>query len=94
MIKYLGSKRVLVPVLSQLATGAGATSALDVFCGTTRVAQAFKRAGIPTGALDLATYAYVLAQTYIATDARTIDAAELADAVAALDSSQDRKSVV
>ncbi|MGH9028142.1 MAG: DNA adenine methylase, partial [Acidimicrobiales bacterium] len=45
MIKYLGSKRRLVPVLSELFERSGATSALDLFTGTTRVAQAFKKLG-------------------------------------------------
>ena len=44
MIKYLGSKRRLVPVLAELAAGARARTALDLFTGTTRVAQAFKAA--------------------------------------------------
>ena len=46
MIKYLGSKRRLVPVLgAPVRRGAGARTALDLFTGTTRVAQAFKRRG-------------------------------------------------
>ena len=43
MIKYLGSKRRLVPVLSQIAASCNAQTALDLFTGTTRVAQEFKR---------------------------------------------------
>ena len=46
MIKYLGSKRVLVPVLGTMADAAGARTAVDLFSGTTRVAQEFKRRGI------------------------------------------------
>ena len=45
MIKYLGSKRRLVPVLQRICDAAQARTALDLFTGTTRVAQAFKRAG-------------------------------------------------
>ena len=45
MIKYLGSKRRLVPVLDALCVASGATTALDLFTGTTRVAQAFKQRG-------------------------------------------------
>ncbi len=73
MFKYLGSKRVFVPVLADLARGCGATTAVDLFTGTTRVAQAFKREGLHVTATDLATYSHVLAQTYIATDATKID---------------------
>ena len=43
MIKYLGSKRRLVPVLARLCEAADARTALDLFTGTTRVAQAFKQ---------------------------------------------------
>ena len=42
MIKYIGSKRRLLPVIEHLAAGSGATTALDLFTGTTRVARAFK----------------------------------------------------
>lgn len=94
MIKYLGSKRLLVPVLGALATGAQARDAVDLFSGTSRVGQEFKRLGITTGAVDLATYAHVLAQTYIATDARAIDSAELGDAIAALNALPGRPGYV
>src|SRR6185437_3369316 len=43
VIKYLGSKRVLVPVLGQIMSAVGASTAVDLFTGTTRVAQEFKR---------------------------------------------------
>ena len=47
MIKYLGSKRRLVPVLGQIcAASCDARTALDLFTGTTRVAQEFKRRGV------------------------------------------------
>jgi adenine-specific DNA-methyltransferase len=78
MIKYLGSKRRLVPVLSRLCEVADARTAIDLFTGTTRVAQAFKAAGAHVTAVDTARYSEVFAQTYVATDARTIDVGELA----------------
>jgi adenine-specific DNA-methyltransferase len=68
MIKYLGSKRRLVPALAELAAASGARSALDLFCGTTRVSQAFKARGIHTTAVDSARCAHVLARCYVATD--------------------------
>ena len=77
MIKYLGSKRNLVPALGRIASATGANSALDLFSGTTRVAQEFKRRGIFTTACDLASYSYQLARTYIETDANTVDIAAL-----------------
>ena len=64
MIKYLGSKRRLVPVLGDLLTRSGATSALDLFTGTTRVAQEWKRRGARVTAVDMARYAAVLGQCF------------------------------
>ena len=81
MFKYLGSKRVFVPVLGQIARASGARTAVDLFTGTTRVAQEFKRSGITTTATDLATYSYVYAQTFIEQDGSKIDEGELGDAL-------------
>ena len=84
MIKYLGSKRTLVPVLGAMAAATGARTAVDLFTGTTRVAQEFKRRGILVTAADLATYSAILSDCYIATDANTTDDDELAHALAEL----------
>ena len=73
MIKYLGSKRVLVPALGDIAEAIGARTAVDLFTGTTRVAQEFKRRGIEVTATDLASYSEVLSDCYIATDADEVD---------------------
>jgi adenine-specific DNA-methyltransferase len=84
VIKYLGSKRLLASVLGDIAAAVGARTALDLFTGTTRVAQEFKRRGVDVTAVDCATYAEVLARCYIATDAtdaRAVDKDELAQAV-------------
>jgi adenine-specific DNA-methyltransferase len=78
MIKYLGSKRTLVGALGAIATGCEAKTALDLFTGTTRVAQEFKRRGIDVTANDIATYSEMLARCYIATDARNVDESALA----------------
>jgi adenine-specific DNA-methyltransferase len=68
VIKYLGSKRRLVPALTVLARASGARTGLDLFCGTTRVAQAWKRVGMRVTAVDSARCAHLLARTYVATD--------------------------
>jgi adenine-specific DNA-methyltransferase len=81
MIKYLGSKRRLVPVLTELFERSGARTALDLFTGTTRVAQAIKLAGGQVTAVDTARYAEVFARTWIETDADAIDADELRSAI-------------
>jgi adenine-specific DNA-methyltransferase len=84
VIKYLGSKRTLVPVLTKLAHASGAQTSLDLFTGTTRVARAFKALGINTTAVDLASYSAIFAKTWIALDAREHSAKELNDALQTL----------
>jgi len=77
MIKYLGSKRTLVPVLGDMAVATGATTAVDLFTGTTRVAQELKQRGLHVTATDMATYSGLLSDCYIATDAAEVDGQEL-----------------
>jgi adenine-specific DNA-methyltransferase len=81
VIKYLGSKRVLVPVLGALFEASGAQTALDLFTGTTRVAQEFCRRGAHVTAVDVASYSEVLAQCYVELDATQVDDAEIEDAL-------------
>jgi adenine-specific DNA-methyltransferase len=73
VIKYLGSKRRLVPVLSRLCAASGARSAVDLFTGTTRVAQAFKAQGVHVTAVDTARYSHIFAQCYIEMDAASVN---------------------
>ena len=42
---------------------------MDLFTGTTRVAQEFKRRGVDVTATDVASYSEVLSDCYVATDA-------------------------
>jgi adenine-specific DNA-methyltransferase len=85
VIKYLGSKRTLVPVLGDIATAVEARTAVDLFTGTTRVAQELKRRGLHVTAADVATYSGVLSDCYIATDAAAVDADELTSVIEELD---------
>ena len=88
MIKYLGSKRTLVPRIVALASAlrdrAGARTASDLFCGTTRVAQGLKGAGFTVTANDMAAYAEVLATTYVEADGRRVRKRALAAKLAHL----------
>ena len=84
MIKYIGSKRRLVPVLARICQASGARTALDLFTGTTRVAQAFKAQGVHVTAVDSARYAHTFARAYIETDAAATDAGALQAAVTRL----------
>ena len=94
MIKYLGSKRRLVPVLEAIAASSGARTALDLFTGTTRVAQAFKRLGIHVTAVDLARYAEVFARCYVETDADAVDLRALSEILDHLSSLPGRAGYV
>ena len=94
MIKYLGSKRRLVPMLDGLFDRTGATSALDLFTGTTRVAQAFKRRGAEVTAVDSTRCAAVLASCYVATDADAVDTGAVAEALASLNALPGRPGYV
>lgn len=69
MIKYIGSKRVLVPAITELIGALpGVQSVLDVFSGTGRVGHACKRAGYRVGANDHNAYATALARCYVQAD--------------------------
>jgi len=73
VIKYIGSKRTLVPRILAYSKAIrernGASSFCDMFTGTTRVAQALKRAHFQVTANDVASYSEVLAIAYIEADA-------------------------
>lgn len=94
MIKYLGSKRRLVGELGRLFEASGARTGLDLFTGTTRVAQEFCRRGGQVTAVDVAAYSEVLAQCYVVADAGTVDPAEIEEALARLTALPDRHGYV
>jgi adenine-specific DNA-methyltransferase len=84
VIKYLGSKRALMPVLETLFAASKATTAVDLFTGTTRVAAAMKQLGMQVTAVDTASYSEIFSKTFIELDATGKDLSELADAVKSL----------
>jgi adenine-specific DNA-methyltransferase len=81
VIKYIGSKRVLLPVLGELLRRSGAETAVDLFTGSTRVAQEFKRQGAHVTAVDTARYSEVFAQCSIEIDAASVDRGQLREAL-------------
>src|SRR5688572_9664254 len=69
VIKYIGSKRLLVPRIVELVQRLpGVRSVLDLFSGTSRVGHALKRAGFSVTANDHTAYAHTLARCYVAAD--------------------------
>jgi len=78
VIKYLGSKRVLLPALVQAVEQLGEVrSFFDVFSGTARVGHAMKKAGLRVRANDHNAYAHTLAQCYVAADLDEVQAPAL-----------------
>ncbi len=73
MIKYLGSKRVLVPrILAAIGAIPQTRRVLDLFCGTARVGHALKRAGYYVIANDHLAYAATLGRCYVQADAKRL----------------------
>ena len=66
MIKYIGSKRALAPEIGRLARRLPIRSVADLFAGTTRAGQAFRRAGCRVVSNDLATYSEAHGQADVA----------------------------
>ncbi|MEZ6244024.1 MAG: DNA adenine methylase [Phycisphaerales bacterium] len=84
MIKYLGSKRRLLPTILDLverATARPPGTAIDLFSGTSRVGHALKARGWRVLANDHNAYAHTLATCYVQADAQDV----LADAQGVLD---------
>jgi len=77
VIKYIGSKRLLVPTIVEAVRAvAGVRTVLDPFCGTARVGHALKAAGYRVVAGDHNAYATTLARCYVEADREDV----LADA--------------
>lgn len=72
MIKYIGSKRLLIPwileTVNQIAKNSKVNSVGDVFSGSARVGHALKSAGYFVIANDLYHYAFTLARALIEAD--------------------------
>lgn len=73
MIKYIGSKRLLLPrILEVVGRMRGVRTVLDAFSGTSRVGHALKAAGYQVTANDHNLYAATLARCYVAADRRRV----------------------
>jgi adenine-specific DNA-methyltransferase len=73
VVKYIGSKRTLVPLIEQIVARLPVSTACDLFAGTTRVGQGLRRRGLAVLSNDTATYAEALGQAYIASGAEERD---------------------
>jgi len=73
MIKYIGSKRLIVPAITIISgMMRNYSSALDLFSGTSRVGHALKKSGMRVIANDHNAYAMSIAQCYVESDRAAI----------------------
>lgn len=74
VIKYIGSKRVLLPrIVSVVRALPNVRRVLDLFSGTSRVGHGLKAAGFEVTANDHNTYAHCLAECYVAADRARVE---------------------
>lgn len=75
MIKYLGSKRTLLPAIARVvrALSPRGGTVIDLFSGTSRVGHALKRAGYRVFANDSNAYALALARCYVQADVEDVE---------------------
>jgi adenine-specific DNA-methyltransferase len=90
VVKYIGSKRLLVPAITGLAERLPIDSVCDMFAGTTRVGQGLRAAGLRVHSNDIATYSEALGLAYIAAD-ETVDRERLRELLAHLSSLPGRR---
>jgi adenine-specific DNA-methyltransferase len=75
VIKYLGSKRLLVPLIAEVISGLQPHgTVIDLFSGTSRVGHALKGRGYRVLANDINAYAATLATCYVQADAGDVAA--------------------
>lgn len=92
MIKYLGSKRLLLPAIRRIVAAVpGARTVIDPFSGTARVGKALKADGFRVFANDHNAYAATIARCYVQADRErhAARAAELLRELAALPGTPD-----
>ena len=74
MIKYIGSKRTLVPqIVAAVRSVPGVHTVADLFSGTSRVGHALKASGYRVLANDELAYAHTLARCYVEADLERVE---------------------
>ncbi len=64
-IKYIGSKRTLIPYILKMLSSLPVQTVFDGFAGTTRVAQALAKSGYTVCCNDIAVFSRVFAECYL-----------------------------
>jgi len=74
LIKYIGSKRTLVPeIVAAVQSVPGVRTVADLFSGTSRVGHALKARGYRVLANDQLAYAFALARCYVEADLEGVE---------------------
>jgi adenine-specific DNA-methyltransferase len=74
MIKYLGSKRTLIPTICNVVAALpNVRNTIDLFSGTSRVGHAFKDRGYQVFSNDHNSYAATLARCYVQTNLEDVE---------------------
>lgn len=76
MIKYLGSKKKLLPQIVEAIKKENPKTVIDLFSGTSRVGHALQNEGIKVISNDMNNYAHVIATTYVQADPASETAAK------------------
>lgn len=76
-IKYVGSKRKLIPYILEMANQVKAETVLDGFSGTTRVSQAFAQQGYKVVCNDISAWSEVFGVCYLSNNGQKRDYQEL-----------------
>lgn len=64
-VKYIGSKKKILPIIGGYVNQLNIKTAIDVFTGTTRVAQYFRQMGLKTTTSDLSWASKCYAHTFV-----------------------------
>lgn len=64
-IKYIGSKRKILPHILEMAARTGSASVFDGFAGSTRVSQALAKRGLRVHCNDVSEWSFVLGTAYL-----------------------------
>ena len=84
MIKYIGSKRALVPLIVETVRRLPVRTVCDLFAGTTRVGQALRSVGRQVVSNDTASYSEAFGRAYVEAD-ETLDRTRIRELLAHLD---------
>jgi len=91
MIKYIGSKRLLIPKIVEIINKENPKFVLDLFSGTSRVGHALQNEGINVISNDINKYAHIIATTYVQADPKSKDSKRAEEIINELNNTPAKK---